>query len=466
MRHNIRMTSPPSSSGQESSGQESVEPIEGEVVSSVPVRGIQFYLQRWRELGTNLDQSVEKAGRRFFAYIEEPEEEHAKRLRDRWVRRRLRMVRLTVEPRRFEPENSYPFTREEAELLRPIIRRYAVRFAATRRVGPRAQANLKRVWKVLVLGVIPVAVVYLGFSRFFGLSLTELAAALLAAGAWTAVVMLVVSMFKAGISPGMALFSLVFYVASAFGVAFLESFWQAPRPFGDDDFNLWLVFATGLVLIIVALGTLVVFVALQVGLRNRVVLPRRSRLVDEMVPSQIAVVNLNRVVEFLVKHRNSHLQLSGRRALVRELRSLRLIMLFRIRHSRSPGGRKSRHRTEIEVYHHRSLAFFDHVYRDILKVTTRQEYEAIIERLRVVILALAEGDWDLLPDPLPIGRAQRFRRFATRLAAPVVLLAIAVAFPYLPFVELDPTADTAIRVALITSALLALVPGGESRLRG
>lgn len=436
------------------------------MVGSVPVRGIRYHLQRWRELNTRFEQSIENAGRRFFAYMEEPEEEHAKRLRDRWVRRRLRMVRHTVKPWRFDPESSHPFTREEAELLRPIIRQYFVRFAVTRRIGPRTQAHSKRALKILGFGVVPVAAVYLGFSHLFQFSLTELVAAIFAAGAWVSAAGLVHSMFKARITPRMALFGLVSYVASVFTVAFLESLWQAPRPFGDEDFNLWAVFAAGLALITVAFAMVMVSAVLQVGLHNRVVLPRRSRLVNEMAPSRIAVVHHRVVLAFLVKYRNSHLQTSSRRALVRELRKVRLSMLHRLRHGRGPVGRKSRHPAETEVYHRRSLAFFDQVYRDVLKVTTRQEYEAIIERLRVVILSLAEGNWDLLPDPLPVGRAQRFRRLASRLAAPVVLLAIAVAFPYLPFIELDPTADTAIRVALITSALLTLAPGGESRLRG
>jgi hypothetical protein len=69
---------------------------------------------------------------------------------------------------------------------------------------------------------------------------------------------------------------------------------------------------------------------------------------------------------------------------------------------------------------------------------------------------VAEGDWSGLTSNDPPSRVSRLLAFARRLVTPAVLVAAAVALPYLPGVGPAGAATTTVQVGLLVAALLRL----------
>ncbi|MFE4373982.1 hypothetical protein ACFRMN_38275 [Streptomyces sp. NPDC056835] len=102
----------------------------------------------------------------------------------------------------------------------------------------------------------------------------------------------------------------------------------------------------------------------------------------------------------------------------------------------------------------------------IARASGPASFDLVAQSLWSGVIALIDDDWDALTAAAePVTALSRLRRTAVALWPPVVLLAAAIALPWIPGVEQAPALMNGLRVTLVVTAVLGLALPPESAAR-
>ncbi|MFI6086043.1 hypothetical protein ACIBBB_34745 [Streptomyces sp. NPDC051217] len=102
----------------------------------------------------------------------------------------------------------------------------------------------------------------------------------------------------------------------------------------------------------------------------------------------------------------------------------------------------------------------------IARASGPASFDLVAQSLWSGVIALIDDDWDALTAAAePVTALSRLRRTAVALWPPVVLLAAAIALPWIPGVEQAPALVNGLRVTLVVTAVLGLALPPESAAR-
>ncbi|MFE7568504.1 hypothetical protein ACFU76_16335 [Streptomyces sp. NPDC057539] len=102
----------------------------------------------------------------------------------------------------------------------------------------------------------------------------------------------------------------------------------------------------------------------------------------------------------------------------------------------------------------------------IARASGPASFDLVAQSLWSGVIALIDDDWDALTAAAePVTALSRLRRTAATLWPPVVLLAAAIALPWIPGVEQAPALVNGLRVTLVVTAVLGLALPRESAAR-
>ena len=121
------------------------------------------------------------------------------------------------------------------------------------------------------------------------------------------------------------------------------------------------------------------------------------------------------------------------------------------------GYRGSAHAEALRRYQRAANFVREQAWR-IADANDRESFERIRDDLADGALALARGDWTLVPQAEERSKASWAFIVARRLVTPILLISVALLLPHLPDVRLTGSALTSLQAALILAGVLSLSP--------
>lgn len=187
-------------------------------------------------------------------------------------------------------------------------------------------------------------------------------------------------------------------------------------------------------------------------------MPKRLVLVGAMPRCHLAALELWMVAEYMAEARKTCLQTSSKMSLLDTIYTVRRTLKIMSRSTIGPkeiqralGSDAGKQFLQVESYLHE-------LSKRVTTCGTRAEYSAILEDMKRTVLAISSNDWSSLPEVAPVSRVSKFRQFGRKFSTIALLVAAAVSVPYVPFVNIEGNAAATMQVALLVSAILALIP--------
>jgi hypothetical protein len=202
------------------------------------------------------------------------------------------------------------------------------------------------------------------------------------------------------------------------------------------------------------------FHAIMELMRHQQEIRLRQRFVSTMPPKHVVIAHLWTVGVHLANAYPRCLQVSSKAAVLDEILGHRYLLLLRARISSGPAEFRQFHNASRNSEFQVAADYLTWVGERVVTSGTRNEYAQIVLDIRSQLLKLKQGDELVAPETEADSKSSWFQQIIPKIGSVLVLIAIAIGLPSIPFLALEDNVTTTIRAALVVSAILAIIPMG------